>query len=85
MQKFIIFKDTVGRHQFINCLHLIRFEVKEDSNHPGMVVKFFLSGDKDIEWGKRCNSGSEAKTMISDVSDLIKVFLGDDVRILNLQ
>ena len=51
-QKFISITSKTGI-QFINCLHLIRFESKKNSE--GIVcLKFFLSDCKDIEveWTK---------------------------------
>ncbi|MDR3000146.1 MAG: hypothetical protein LBU89_02685 [Fibromonadaceae bacterium] len=83
MQKFIIFNDTIGRHQFINCLHLIRCEVKQDSNHPGILVKFFLSDDKDIEWSKRCTDGN-VKLMQSTMESKVADFFKSDERVLEL-
>jgi hypothetical protein len=81
MQKFIIFNDTAGRSQFVNCLHLIRFEVKESTNIPGLCVKFFLSSDKDIEWNKGCDN---VKSMKAVMVDKITDFLKNDARILSL-
>ncbi|MCL2101376.1 MAG: hypothetical protein FWH22_06645 [Fibromonadales bacterium] len=84
MQKFVFFKDTVGRHQFINCLHLIRCEVKEDSNHSGILVKFFLSNDKDIEWAKRCSPDDSVKAMQAIMEGKVADFLKSDERLLEL-
>jgi hypothetical protein len=81
MQKFIIFNDTAGRSQFINCLHLIRFEVKESTNISGLCVKFFLSSDKDIEWNKGCDN---VKSMKAVLVDKIADFLKNDARLLSL-
>ena len=73
MQKFITFNDTAGRCQFLNCLHLIRFEVKESTNISGVCVKFFMSCDKDIEWNKACdNMREKIKEMQSKILDFVK-------------
>jgi hypothetical protein len=81
MQKFITFNDTAGRSQFINCLHLIRFEIKESANISGLCVKFFLSSDKDIEWNKGCDN---VKSMKAAMESKVTEFLKNDARILNL-
>ncbi|MCL2207428.1 MAG: hypothetical protein FWB90_04945 [Fibromonadales bacterium] len=82
MQKFIIFNDTAGRCQFINCLHLIRFEVKESTNISGVCVKFFLSQDKDIEWNKACDS---VKEKIKEMQNRLLSFVKSDERVCGLE
>jgi len=82
MQKFITFNDNTGRCQFINCLHLIRFEVKESTNISGVCVKFFLSQDKDIEWNKACE---HVKEKIKDMQSRLLDFVNSDDRIFALE
>ncbi len=81
MQKFITFNDTASRSQFINCLHLVRFEVKESTNISGVCVKFYLSNDKDIEWNKACDN---VKAMKATMESKVTEFLKNDAKILGL-
>jgi len=81
MQKFIAFNDTAGRCQFINCLHIIRFEVKESTNIAGVCVKFFMSQDKDIEWNKSCE---DLKDKIKEIQSKLQDFVKNDERLFAL-
>ncbi|MCL2260818.1 MAG: hypothetical protein FWC15_05615 [Fibromonadales bacterium] len=82
MQKFITFNDNTGRCQFINCLHLIRFEVKESTNISGVCVKFFLSQDKDIEWNRTCDN---VKERIKEIHGKLLAYIKSDDRVLGLE
>jgi len=81
MQKFITFNDNTGRCQFINCLHLIRFEVKESTNISGVCVKFFMSCEKDIEWNKACDN---VKERIKEIHGKLLGFVKGDDRVFGL-